>query len=29
VAFARKLLAALWRHLETGLVPAGAFFKTR
>ena len=29
VAFARKLLVALWRYLETGLVPAGAVFKTR
>jgi transposase len=29
VALARKLLVALWRYLETGLVPAGAVFKTR
>jgi hypothetical protein len=29
VAFARKLLVALWRYLETGLAPAGAVFKTR
>jgi transposase len=29
VAFARKLLVALWRYLETGLLPAGAVFKTR
>jgi transposase len=29
VAFARKLLVALWRYLEIGLVPAGAVFKTR
>ena len=28
VALARKLLVALWRYLETGLVPAGAVFKT-
>ena len=24
VAMARKLLIALWRYLETGVVPAGA-----
>jgi transposase len=29
VALARKLMVALWRYLETGLVPAGAVFKTR
>jgi hypothetical protein len=29
VALARKLLVALWRYLETGLVPAGAMFKPR
>jgi transposase len=28
VALARKLLVALWRYLETGLVPSGAVFKT-
>ena len=27
VALARKLLIALWRYLETGLVPSGARFK--
>src|SRR5271155_2030811 len=27
VAMARKLLVALWRYLETGLVPRGAVFK--
>ncbi|MGQ0604376.1 MAG: IS110 family transposase [Anaerolineales bacterium] len=27
VALARKLLVALWRYLETGLVPAGAVLK--
>jgi transposase len=27
VALARKLLVALWRYLETGLVPEGALFK--
>jgi transposase len=27
VAWARKLLVALWRYLETGLVPAGATLK--
>ena len=27
VAVARKLLIALWRHLETGLVPKGAILK--
>ena len=27
VALARKLLVALWRYLETGLVPAGAILK--
>ena len=29
VALARKLLVALWRYLETGLVPTGAVFKPR
>ncbi len=28
VALARKLLIALWRFLETGVVPEGALFKT-
>ena len=28
VALARKLLIALWRYLETGVVPAGAVLKT-
>jgi transposase len=28
VALARKLLVALWRYLETGLVPTGAALKT-
>ena len=28
VALARKLLVALWRYLETGLVPRGAVFKS-
>jgi transposase len=27
VALARKLLIALWRYLETGLVPHGAVMK--
>jgi transposase len=27
VAMARKLLVALWRYLETGLVPTGAVLK--
>jgi transposase len=27
VAVARKLLIALWRYLETGLVPDGAILK--
>ena len=27
VALARKLLVALWRYLETGLVPDGAVLK--
>lgn len=27
VALARKLLVALWRYVETGLVPEGAVFK--
>jgi transposase len=27
VAVARRLLIALWRYLETGLVPEGAAFK--
>jgi transposase len=29
VALARKLAIALWRYLETGLVPEGAILKTR
>jgi transposase len=29
VALARKLLVALWRYVETGLVPTGAVFKAR
>jgi hypothetical protein len=29
VALARKLLIALWRYLEDGLVPDGARLKTR
>jgi len=29
VALARKLLIALWRYLETGLIPQGAVLKTR
>ena len=29
VALARKLLVALWRYLETGLIPEGAVLKTR
>ena len=29
VAVARKLLIALWRYLETGLIPEGAEMKTR
>jgi hypothetical protein len=28
VAMARKLLIALWRYLETGVVPTGAKLKT-
>ena len=28
VALARKLLVALWRYVETGLVPTGAVLKT-
>lgn len=28
VALARKLLVALWRFLETGLIPEGAVLKT-
>jgi len=28
VALARKLLIALWRYLETGVVPDGARLKT-
>jgi transposase len=28
VALARKLLVALWRCLETGMVPEGALLKT-
>ena len=27
VAMARKLLVALWRYLETGVLPAGAVLK--
>ena len=27
VAMARKLLVALWRYLQTGLVPTGTMFK--
>jgi transposase len=27
VAVARKLLVALWRYLETGLIPHGALLK--
>jgi transposase len=27
VALTRKLLVALWRYLETGLVPRGAVLK--
>jgi transposase len=27
VAMARKLLVALWRYLETGVVPQGAVLK--
>ena len=29
VALTRKLLIALWRYLETGLVATGAVFKAR
>jgi transposase len=29
VALARKMLVALWRYLETGLIPEGAELKTR
>jgi transposase len=29
VALARKLLIALWRYLETGLVPDGAALKSK
>ena len=29
VALARKLLVALWRYLEHGIVPEGATLKTR
>ena len=29
VALARKLLVALWRYLERGVVPQGAHLKTR
>ena len=29
VALARKLLVALWRYLETGLIPEGAVLKSR
>jgi transposase len=28
VALARKLLLALWRYLETGVLPEGAALKT-
>ena len=28
VAMARKLLIALWRYVETGVVPAGIEFST-
>lgn len=28
VALARKLLIALWRYLETGILPEGAVLKT-
>jgi transposase len=28
VAVARKLLVALWRFLETGVIPEGASLKT-
>ena len=28
VAVARKLLVALWRYLETGILPEGAVLKT-
>jgi transposase len=27
IAVARKLIVALWRYLETGLVPTGAMLK--
>ncbi|MCC8943499.1 IS110 family transposase, partial [Bradyrhizobium sp. Arg68] len=27
VALARKLMVALWRYLETGLVPSGAVMR--
>jgi transposase len=27
VALARRLLVALWRYLETGVVPEGAYLK--
>jgi transposase len=29
VALARKLLVALWRYLETGVLPEGAQLKER
>ncbi len=29
VALARKLAIALWRYLETGLIPEGAVLKTK
>ena len=29
VALARKLVIALWRYVETGLVPAGAVIKSQ
>jgi hypothetical protein len=28
IALARKLIVALWRYLETGLVPTGALTKS-
>lgn len=29
VALARKLMVALWRYLETGLVPQGAALRSK
>jgi transposase len=29
VALARKLMIALWRYLDTGVIPEGAVLKTR